>query len=273
MNHTTVRAISGSAVEASRLARAVETDRIYFELGAELEQLDGATLAWMPGLTSSPAAAVIHRVDPEAIALGGQKWFEQAERAYAGTGASLARIYLDERHAAADDVLRQAGYVDRDELVFVHNLPDPPTDLTLRPVVGEEDWDRKLQFHQSVDETPDGHSNRAADWVELERRKCAAGMDAYLAMRGGEIVGAVGAIWGEEIVRTKNLVVHPGHRRQTVGMAMLCHIAALGRARGVSEQCLMAVREESGELLYRAAGMQMVGFQVEWSKQLGGVAP
>ena len=250
------------------LARAVETDRIYFEMGAQLEPLDGATLAWMPGLTGSPAAAVVQRVDPEAIVAGGEQWVEEIERAFARTGAVLARIYLDERHEAAGEVLRAAGYADRDELVFVHRLPDPPGDLSLRPVASDSDWAAKLRFHRTVDETPDGHGNRAADWVELERRKCAAGMDAFLAELDGAIVGAIGAVWGDGMVRTKNVVVHPDHRRRTIGKAMLCHIAAVGRARGVSEQCVMAVKGEAGELLYRAAGMEMVGAQVEWSKLL-----
>lgn len=258
----------GDGLRPFALARAVETDRIYFEMGAELELLDGATLAWMPGLTGSPAAAVIQRVDPEAVARGGESWTSDAERAFARTGARLVRIYLDGRHDGADEVLRRAGYVDRDELVFVHRLPDPPPGLRLRPVASDGDWQAKRRFHEAVDETPDGHGNRAADWVELERRKCLAGMDVFLAEQDGEIVGAVGAVWGDRVVRAKNVVVHPGHRRRTIGKAMLCHIAAVGRARGVSEQCVMAVKGEAGELLYRAAGMEMVGAQVEWSKLL-----
>ena len=254
----------------SVLSRAVETDRIYFEMGAELDQLAGATLAWMPGLTASPAAAVVQRVDPAAIAEGGDAWVGEVEQAFARTGAGFARIYLDACHEGAGEVLRRAGYADRDELVFVHRLPEPPPELALRPVSSESDWQAKLRFHHAVDQTPDGHGNRAADWVELERRKCMAGMDAFLAEVDGTVVGAIGAIWGDGIVRTKNVVVHPDHRRRTVGRAMLCHIAALGRARGVSEQCVMAVRGEAGELLYRAAGMQMVGVQVEWSKLLEG---
>ena len=254
----------------SVLARTVETDRIYFEQCAALRQLAGAILAWMPGLTASPAAAVIHRVDPDAIADGGEAWIAHAEAAMAETGAVLTRVYLDGRHPGADEVLRRCGYADRDELAFVGNLPDPPAGMMLRSVTTELDWQAKLQFHEAVDETPDGHGNRAADWVELERRKCTAGMEVYLAELDGTIAGAIGAVWGDSIVRTKNIVVHPAHRRRTIGKAMLCHIAAIGRARGVSEQCVMAVRGEPGELLYRAAGMQMVGFQVEWSKPLAG---
>jgi ribosomal protein S18 acetylase RimI-like enzyme len=268
----TVNPIADSATCTSALKRAVETDRIYFELGAEIERIEGATLAWMSGLTHSPAAAVIHRVNAEAIAVGGPTWIEDAERRLAAAGVGLARIYLDERHAGADEQLRRAGYADRDELVFVHSMPDPPLGLTLRPVRTDQDWSEKLRFHEAVDETPDGHGNRAADWVALEQRKCAAGMDAYLAELDGRIVGAVGAIWGDGIVRTKNLAVHPDHRRRAIGRVMLCAMAAIGRQRGVSEQCVMAVRGETGELLYRAAGMQMVGIQVEWSKPLAGAA-
>lgn len=254
---------------ASALVRAVETDRIYFEQSAELMGLAGATLAWMPGLTGSAAAAVIHRVDPQAIVDGGHGWIEEAEAKLAQAGAMLARIYLDERHFGAAEILRDTGYSCREELAFVGRLPDPPAAMVLRPVVSEEEWRQKLSFHETVNETPDGHGNRAADWVELERRKCTAGMSSFLAELDGAIVGAIGAVWGDNVVRAKNVVVHPAYRRRTIGKAMLCHIAAFGRARGVSEQCVMAVRGEAGELLYRAAGMQMVGFQVEWSKPIG----
>jgi ribosomal protein S18 acetylase RimI-like enzyme len=262
--------LPNDSLARSALVRAIETDRIYFDQSAELRQLSGATLAWLPGLTGSPAAAVIHRVDPVAIANGGEAWIAEAEAAMADAGAVLARIYLDGRHAGADEQLRRGGYTDRDELAFVGNLPDPPINMKLHPVTTELDWQAKVDFHEAVDETPDGHGNRAADWVELERRKCRAGMDTFLAELDGAIVGAIGSVWGDCIVRAKNVVVHPAYRRRTIGKAMLCHIAALGRARGVSEQCVMAVRGEAGELLYRAAGMQMVGYQVEWSKPLGG---
>lgn len=269
--------IPASRVEAlpkttSLLARAIETDRIYFEQGAELKDLGGAILAWMPGLTRSAAAAVIHRVEPAAIVEGGATWLKQAEGAIVATGAALSRIYLDERNEQGDEVLRRAGYVDRDELVFAHSLPDPSIGLVLRPVTTEADWDEKLWFHLAVDETPDGHFNRAADWVALEKRKCAAGMEAFLAELDGEVVGAIGAIWGDGIARTKNIVVHPNYRRRAIGKAMLCSIAALGCRRGVFEQCVMAVRGEAGELLYRSAGMDMVGLQVEWSKPIAGRA-
>lgn len=251
----------------SILARAIESDCTYFEMGAEIIRLRGATMSWMPGLAASPAAAVIYRVDLDAVTID-RGWIDEAEAAMANVGAAMNRIYLDVGQEAADAALRDSGYVAREELVFVDGVADPSIDLKLRPVVSEADWADKLRFHEMTDETPDGHANRAADWVELERCKCRAGMEGFLAEFDGEVVGAVGAIWCDGFVRTKNLVIHPGRRRRGFARAILGRIAAMGRQRGISDQCVLAVKGDDGELLYRALGMAMVGSQVEWSKPL-----
>ncbi len=254
------------------LARAIGSDCDYFDMGAELMPLDGATLAWMPGLTRSPAAAVIHQVNQDALTSGGTAWITAAEAAMASINASLSRIYLVGADERAGRLLSAAGYVARDELVFVGSVPPSPLGLSLRRVDNEADWARKLRFHVATDETPDGHGNRAADWVELERRKCRAGMESYLAVLDDEIVGAVGAIWYDGFLRTKNIVVARDRRRRGIGRAMLGCIAELGRKRGISEQCVLAVRGEDGELRYRAAGMAMIGLQVEWSRPIASIA-
>jgi ribosomal protein S18 acetylase RimI-like enzyme len=254
----------------SMFDRAVDTERTYFELGAEIERLHGAELAWMPGLTASPAAAVIHRVRPATCAANGPRWIAEAEEALLTVGAGLARIYVDMRGSALDPHLLRAGYVAREELVFVHSLPVRPPMVSLRQVTTDADWRRKLRFHESVEGPPDGHHTAAAQWVELERRKCRHGMECYLAEIDGETVGAVGHVAGDGLLRIKNLVVHPDHRRRSIGCAMLSQVAALGREIGIVEQCLLAVRSEVGELLYRAVGMRVAGSLVEWSKPIGG---
>jgi ribosomal protein S18 acetylase RimI-like enzyme len=250
------------------LSRAIESDSTYFEMGAERQQLDGATMAWMPGLTRSPAAAVIHRVDPEAVASGGARWVAKAEAAMAEAGASLCRVYLETRHVRAEAALKSAGYAAREELVFLDSLPDPEIQLALRPVESSSDWAEKLRFHQEADETPDGHGNLAGDWVELERRKCLAGMETYLAELDGRVVATVGAIWCGDFVRAKNLVVASDRRRHGIGRAIVGSLAMLGRERGIADQCFVAVRGERGESLYRSVGMDMIGYQVEWSKPI-----
>lgn len=250
-------------------ARAIETDRAYFEMGAQLEPLPGAVLAWMPGLTASPAGAVIHRVDPAIVAALGRDWLVEAERALARVGAGLARIYLDRRDPQTDALLRSAGYSDREELAFGHSLPDAASGMRLHPVRSDEDWERKRRFHQEAHELPDGHAHCADAWVTVERRKCAHGIEAYWAEIGDEVVGMISLVEGDGLLRLKNLVIHPAYRRRSVATALLSHAAAAGMGRNHSCQCVLAVVGGGGELLYRAVGMQVIGSQVEWTKPMG----
>lgn len=251
------------------LDRALESERVYFELGAEVESLAGAVLAWTPAFSATPAASVVHRVEPDAIIGQAVDWLANAESRLSSHGIKLARIYLHTRHPAMEGTLRDAGYVYREELLFTGNLPDPPSVPSFHPVRTEEDWRRKQAFHEAVPESPDGHPNSAADLVGLEWHKCAHGMDAFTAEIDGQIVGVAGTVWGDEVVRVKNVLIHPNHRRQSVATALLFHIAALGRARGINEQCLVALAGGAGEKLYRSLGMRQVGSCFEWSKRLG----
>jgi ribosomal protein S18 acetylase RimI-like enzyme len=258
---------SGSA---PALARALATERRYFEMAAQVRPLPGATLAWMPAHAGSPAAAVIHRADAAAIARLGSAWVDAAQQALADAGIRLARIYLNGSDEAADALLRGAGFTSRRELVFVASLTDAEADLALVAVASEEDWARKRVLHEAADSSPDGHATIAADWVAIERAKCAHGMNCFLAERDGAAIGAVSAIWGEGMLRFKNLVVHPAYRRTAVASALLARLAAFGRQRGYGEQCALALAGESGEKLYRALGMAEVGSQIEWSRCLSG---
>ncbi|QDP19210.1 GNAT family N-acetyltransferase [Sphingomonas xanthus] len=253
------------------LDRVVETDRVYFELGAQVESLAGASLAWMPGLTDCPASTVIHRVDPDAMMRGGRRWIEQVEQRLADIGVGLARIYCDAR-GPADNVLREAGYTDREELAFVHQFgPDEPQ-LALRPVTDDADWAMKLALHDALGGSPDGHCNEARDWIALERRKAGTALQPYLALSDGKVVGAICGLWGADLLRLKNIVIHPRHRRRALGHAMLASLAGIGRQRGLTEQGVFAVGGSSGESFYRALGMREVGRQIEWSKMLSGGA-
>ena len=252
----------------SLLARAIETDRDYFELGARTEQLPAAVLAWLPGLESAAPGAVVQRLEPAIVAEQGRRWLVETERALSRVGAAIARVYLEDRHARLDPLFRSAGYVDREELIFAHSFEAPGAGLTLTRVKSEADWDRKLRLHQLISTPPDGHPTSASDWVALERRKCDAGMEAYLVERDGVTVGAIGALRGNGVLRLKNIVVHPGCRRQGIGLGMLGHFGTRPLSQGISEQCVFAVRGEIGELLYRAAGMRQIGSVVEWSKPL-----
>ena len=254
----------------SALARALATERDYFELAAEVRLLPGAALAWMPAHAGSPAAAVIHRVDAATVARLGTAWVVAALQALADAGAGLARIYCDGPDQAADALLRAAGFSSRRELVFVASLADIGSDLALVAVASEKDWARKRALHEAADSSPDGHATGAEEWVAIERAKCAHGMDCFLAEHDGTAIGAVSAVWGEGMLRFKNLVVHPAFRRNAVASALLARLAAYGRERGFREQCALALAGEAGEKLYRSLAMTEAGSQIEWSRQLAG---
>jgi ribosomal protein S18 acetylase RimI-like enzyme len=263
------QAVEGNAVDGPALIdQAITTENLYFELAAERLKLAGATLAWMPGLAAIPAAAVIHRVDPDAIASSGKRWLVEAEGAFTDAGARTARIYIDRRNPAAEQALAGAGYRCREELVFAGSLAGAGPEVTLRRLESHDDWQRKQLFHRQAGCNADGHANEADAWVELERRKSAAGMHAYLAEAGGEIVGAVGAIRHHHILRFKNLVVHPGQRRKAIAQSMLDALAEIGRQSGASCQVALAVGGELGERLYRSLGLTIIGSRFEWSKRL-----
>jgi len=253
---------------SSLFERAVVTDALYFEMGAQVEQLPGAALAWMPGLTGLAAGAVVQRVDGATAATMGSGWVSRIEEALEAIGAPLARVYLDEG-SPAGRTLHQAGYGMRPELVFAHELDASPGEVELYRVDGDEDWQRKELLHREADRTPDGHPSSASDWIELERRKAAHGLESYLALLDGEVIGAIGAIRGDNILRFKNILIHPDHRRRGLGRAMLGLLAAIGRESGILEQTVFAVRGNAGERLYRACGMKPVGTVAEWSKPLG----
>ena len=125
----------------SLFERAAATDALYFEMGAQVEQLPGAALAWMPGLTGLAAGAVVQRVDGATVARMGSGWVSEIEEALVRVGARLARIYLDDG-SPADSLLRRAGYVMRPELVFAHAFDGAPGDVVLLRVERDEDWER-----------------------------------------------------------------------------------------------------------------------------------
>lgn len=248
--------------------RVIETDRAYFELGASSRRIRGASLAWMPGFAACPAGAVVHRVDLAEAAARGRQWVTDVEAALAEVGARLARIYVDRRGTVIDEWLRAAGYADRDEIAFVHDFPAPSSPISLVPVRSEADWRRKLALHDAAEGPPDGHFAAASDHVALERAKCAHGLEMFLAEAKGDVVATAGLIAGEGVMRVKNIVVQPDHRRQGYGAFMLAHLAAIGRARGLPALGLFALANEPGEQLYRALGMSVAGTQIEWSKPL-----
>lgn len=212
-----------------------------------------------------PAGAVVQRIAPSAPMDG---WLEQVEPSLLAIGATMARLYPD--HDLNPHQLRNAGYRAREELFFASDIVSKPkSGLILRPVLNDQDWRDKARFHRESGRTPDGHPNRPADWIEMERRKCSFGMEAFLVEEDGVAVGAIGAICLKRMLRVKNVIVHPTQRGRSIARDMIGLMAELGRSRGISQLCLVAVKGGPGERLYRRCGMHLIGMQVEWSKTIG----
>ena len=246
----------------------VESDQLYFELGAETQMLAGAQLAWMNGLTHLPAGAVIQRISSVAD-MDGQKVMDWEEQLRA-LGAPLGRLYLDDDHPSADALLRASGYERRTETTYCGTVAgNERTSLRILPVTSPELWQRKLRLHESSPELPDSHPAAAADWVDLERRKCATGtMAAFVAEYEGEVVGTFATIAGANLYRLKNLVIHPAWRRRGLAVDIIRWCSAASLSDGRSGICTLAVKGGAGDSLYRGAGLTPVGHRTEWTRPL-----
>lgn len=253
----------------SLLGLAASTDESYFRLGATSEQIFGARMHWMRGMSPLPGAVTVHCSSSD-VAEGGLPFLQQIERRLEAIGAVMARLYVDGVCSPSGNILTGLGYEDREEAIFLKRTwVNAHHDLRLRCVSSEADWERKLDFHRAAVERPDGHSASAQDWVEMERRKCASGkMIAYIAEIGQEVVGVCGALDEDELRRLKNIVVHPAHRRRGIAGKMIA--MASGQASRRVPACVFAVMGSVGELLYRSLGMHEIGRVTEWSKPLVG---
>ncbi|MGH9368994.1 MAG: GNAT family N-acetyltransferase [Thermoanaerobaculia bacterium] len=264
---------SGSTLRA--LARELlESDCRYFECGARVEQLAGAALAWMEGLEGHAAGCVVQRIDASAVSLEPDRWLETIENHLVRRGASRARLYLQQRIPGLEAALLGRGYRPREEVGFLRLTAVVPTAAgavaaSIHPVEGASGWSTKLALHRQCPERPDGHESVAEEWVELEKRKTAAGyMQAFLIRVGGAVVGAVAAAPQGELLRVKNLVVHPAYRGRGVARQAVGRLWALAADSGKRALGCFALAGEASETLYRRCGFQAVTRQTEWLKNL-----
>lgn len=258
-----------ASLDAAGLGRALlETDRRYFELGALRRELPGAEMRWLEHMADLPAAGVVHRVVPaEAVA---PHWVDDVTAALVDTGFRYGRIYLDEPNPPLEARLAAKGWTMRREpgLVAMANVPRRKAAIELVPVLSDDDWARKEHVHRADAARPDGHDAPASRWVGMEQVRVATGeLDAWLVVRHGVVCGTVCTMADDIVLRNKNLVVHPDHRRTGVGMGVLATLDEMARDRGLV-MGTFSVAGEDGALLYRAADMNVVVEQREWSRPL-----
>jgi hypothetical protein len=252
----------------------IESDAQYFEGGALVEDLGGAMLAHLPGLESIAAGCVVHRIDPARLPENLDGWLECVEGRVAAVGCRRPRLYLADPFPALEAVLARRGYEPRIEIGFATVFRgDASGEVALAPVEGERGWEAKLKLHRESGSPPDGHETDADAWVELERRKAAAGaFQPYLLVSSdsrnplARPLGAVAFAPCGDLLRLKNLVVHPARRRQAVGTAAVALGARMAKSLGKQVLACFAVAGGTGELLYRRRGLVEIVHQTEWMR-------
>jgi GNAT superfamily N-acetyltransferase len=257
-----------------RCARTlIESDRRYFEMAAEVEELSLGQLAWMPGLTELAASCVIQRVDFDNTHEVPESWLEEIEHVLRERSVSRARVYLDNCPPAVSACFRDHGYEHRGEVGFLapEGYSNPPQNVRFSEVRTDDDWNLKQTLHEQAMEGPDGYTNQADLWVEMERRKCATGlMHSFLVRRDEEIVATVGTIVDAGLLRLKNIVVSPLVRRCGIGVAIVHHLWKMAELDHGCRFGVFGVEGGIGSNLYRRAGLYEITRQFEWSRLMNG---
>ena len=248
----------------------LQSDRRYFEWAASVEDLGGAYVSWMTGIEGLASGSVVQVTDAARIAGGdADRWLARVEERLAGLGCPQARLYEQRPDPLLAPALFRRGYRPRTELGLVHaGLPArAPAGITLRSVTTEDDWATKLAMHADCPMAPDGHASVASLWVEMERRKARAGdLQPLLIMEDGDVCGAVGFIECSWLLRIKNLVVHPAHRRRSVATRAVRALCAMAASMGKSATGVFAVPDSAGHRVYEDCGFDVVTRQIEWQK-------
>lgn len=247
----------------------LETDRRYFEIAAVREEMEGATLAWMPGLAHLAAGCVVHRVDAERLPAP-ERWLAELEDRLRRLGASRLRVYVERRAGALEAALEANGCRPRVENAYLGSLRRPPAQgVALVPVADDQGWEDKLRLHERAGTSSSLYQAGARHWVQLERRKCESGaMRAFLVAVEGKVSGTVCAIPAGAVLRAKNLLIEAHLRGRGLAHAVLAELSCLAEREGAAGVGAFAVEGSAGERLYRRAAFRAVARQVEWSRPL-----
>jgi GNAT superfamily N-acetyltransferase len=251
----------------------VESDRLYFEADAEVIPLAGAVLARLRGAEALAAGCVVHRIDADGLPADVGEWLAAVESRLRGFGCPRARLYQDTPHAALETALARRGYRPRVEFGLVHaaDRGEAAEAVELRPADDAAGWSERRRLVERSRRGPDGHRADPDLWVEMERRKHRAGyLQPYLIVSHGKVVGAVCFAPCQSILRLKNLIVDPEHRRRGVATATAsCFVRAAAEAGRAAVGCFV-LEGEPGVAAYERAGYRMITQQTEWVRDLGG---
>lgn len=258
----------------------LESDRRYFEAGAIRIPIEGAEIVYLKGLESLAAGCVIQQLQPTHIHRSWTHWLTAVEGRLRSLGMAACRLYTDELPLEFEAVLTAQGYHPQIEVGLVSAMLTPdtpgsiPADITLSSVQTRADWQQKLEIHLAATQGPDGHVNDPYDWLAMERQKCRIGaMKSYLIHSQGNLCGTVGTMDMGNLLRLKNLVIHPDWRQQGIGVKTVEAVKRLAVTLGRQRMGCFALAGGVGERTYRKANLHAITQQTEWYKLLKPILP
>ena len=254
------------------LAHALDTERSYFRLGADAQEIDGALVAIMPGLERLPAASVCIFSERNMEQDEAARAVAHIESAFRRAGVATARIYTGKTSDGFDSGMRAAGYRRRTEKIHAFcPLPSSAAAGTAwRPVAGDGDWVAKAAIHALPSAASDGYDASPEQWIALERLKSQTdALGFWLYLEGGEPVATTGLMrCTEGVLRIKNFYVRADRRGRGVGKAALSSLLRQLKEAGENAVVVLSIEGSVGERLYRSAGARAIGRIFEWSRPL-----
>ena len=250
----------------------LESDRRYFEAGAEIVPVPGAQIAVLRGYESLAAGFVVQRIEPSSLKSDAEAWVAGVEDRLRAMRAPRARLYVDQHGGAnLDRALNNRGYRLRLERGMVR-AAERDGDATEIELVAPEDgggWSARREMLRGQTLGVDGHAMDPDLWVTMERLKHEAGyMRPYFMRSGRQVVGVVCAAVCGKLLRIKNLFVHPAHRRRGVATGTAIACARGGGRESLEAAGCFALDGEPGRLVYEKAGYRTCVIQEEWVKEL-----
>ncbi len=248
----------------------LESDRRYFEAGAELIPLPGAVIALARGFEGLASGCVVQRVDAARAATDLERWVTEVESQVRRLQTPLVRMYLDGHHAPLEDALRRRGYRSRVEYGLIRDAGgDGAGRIELRPAEDEDGWGQRRELMRRVSHSPDGHGADADLWIGLERCKHEAGyLRPLLVFVDGEVVAAVSSAASGSLLRIKNVAVDPAHRRKGIATGIVARLGRMAAEQGFAAAGCFVLEGEPGLVAYPRAGYRVVIEQTEWVRKL-----
>lgn len=261
--------IDQSAAGVSAFRDLVLTDTEYFGADAEIvHDVLGTRITVMSGLEDLAAGCLAPAFDSVAAEADPRMWRQAFESAVRAVGGGQFRLYVDAPAPNLVAHLLAHDYLMREEVILLRDGPaKAPENLRLVEVEDSIAWAAKVQLDAVGGTQPDGHSYRADRWAEFEHRKWRSGALRYfIAELDGRPVATMGSMQRGDLIRVKNLVVHPDFRRQGVAGQVCDALQAFFQP--TASRCgVFAVAGDAGHRMYERNGFRVIGSVLELHRQ------